>query len=560
MVRKGFLLEDLGEGRWPVEDVLVVGRTQECDIPLDDSSVSRRHLEVRLRGGQFYWRDLGSTNGTLVNESPMLEGVLHAGDRIQVGETVLRFEVEEGGDLAEEGGDPRRFKDAILDLSGSMRNGGVPEKSSTLLEAIYTVMHEIATNYDPCLLLDRILMATLEAINAQRGAIFLATDEAVLAPCPECGKVHRIRDGKIAPVQLGDIHISSTVAQRVLREGESVLYQDTDCDSELNASESILSLALRSIICVPLRAKHGILGILYIDSDRQSQLYSHEDMLLAAAVGNSAGLALENARMHQEILVKQRIEQEIETAWTIQEGFLVKSWPENESTFQVYGETRPAKTVGGDFYDFVRPDEHTVGILIGDVSGKGVPAALTMAQLLAEFRLLARDHTSPADVLQALNMDLVRRSRRGMFCTLCYLVLDLRTGEMKCANAGHPAAVCIEEDAVTTFAAASGPPAGILPEACWREESRMVAPGASILLYTDGIVEARSVATRHSGKGEELVEYGEEGLMTVAGAQFSRAPQHLVDAINTDVRRFCAPSMPHDDCTMIAVRFLDHAQ
>lgn len=109
-------------------------------------------------------------------------------------------------------------------------------------------------------------------------------------------------------------------------------------------------------------------------------------MLLSTAVGNSAGLALENARMHVQIVEKNRTDSEIQHAWQIQQGFLINEWPEDDARFKVYGDTRPAKTVGGDFYDFVQPDDAHVGLLIGDVSGKGVPAALTMAQLLTEFR------------------------------------------------------------------------------------------------------------------------------------------------------------------------------
>jgi sigma-B regulation protein RsbU (phosphoserine phosphatase) len=418
------------------------------------------------------------------------------------------------------------------------------------------VAKEIDTNYDVCSLMDGVLTTTLGAINAQRGAIFLADTAHELLPCPNCGTVHSIANGTLVKAQLGDIQISSTVASRVIRDGESVLYQDTDSDQELNVSESIMSLQLRSIVCVPLRAKHGILGILYIDSDRQDQNYSHDDLLLAASVGNSAGLALENAKMHTEILEKQRIEQDLATAWTIQEGFLVKEWPEDDPRFDVYGETRPAKTVGGDFYDYVRPRTNTVGILLGDVSGKGVPAALTMAQLLAQFRLLARDLDSPCDVLKELNRGLVKRSQRGMFCTLCYLTIDLTNGHVICANAGHHPVLQIGKNGVSNFGDATGPPAGILPDGPWMETRAIINPGDSVLLYTDGIVEARSMTTIIEGTTNASPnEYDEEGLHRCAGRLYGESAHTLIDAINADVQRYTAPMPPHDDCTMIAMRY-----
>ncbi len=556
---RGFLIDEADGRRVPVKDTLVVGRTRDCGLAIDDSAASRRHMEISSRPDRFVWRDLGSTNGTMLNGARMLAGELKHDDEIQIGETVLRFEVEELPDPPEAMERTSLFRETIVDVSGEMVRQPDADNSTALLEAVYKVINDIAANYDSCKLIDKILETTIQAINAQRGAVFLADENDELQPCPICGNVHCIRDGVLRPADHDEIRISRTVAKRVLRDGESVHYRDTDSDSELNAAESIMSLDLRSILCGPLRAKKGILGILYVDSNRPDQSYSHEDMLLVSAVGNSAGLALENAQMHQEMLEKQRIEQEIATAWTIQEGFLVKEWPENEERFQVYGETRPAKTVGGDFYDFVQPEEHVAGILIGDVSGKGVPASLAMAQLLAQFRLHARDQESPAEVLRQLNAELSKRSQRGLFCTLCYIRLDLTTGIAVCANAGHSSALRIGEGGVSSFGEATGPPAGILPDGPWSDETVQVNPGDALLLYTDGIIEARSMATQHDSAHELPDEYEVVGLVRLTETLCGAAPEKLIESVNRDVQRFCAPMAPHDDCTMVALRYLGNA-
>lgn len=557
---RGYLIVETDGRRIPIDDALVIGRTADSGLMIDDNAASRRHMEIKARPDRFIWKDLGSTNGTILNGAKMLAGELKNGDKIQIGETTLSFlvtgEPEGRIDVPEPIQEGRLFTETIMDAQGMVRK---PEegrsKTTKLLEAVYSVANEIATNYETCSLMDGVLKRTLRAINAQRGAIFLAGPDAELMPCSKCGFVHSIANGQLHPAQIGDILISSTVASRVIRDGESVLYQDTDSDMELNASESIMSLQLRSIICVPLRAKHGILGILYIDTDRQDQNYSHDDLLLAASVGNSAGLALENADMHQQILEKQRIEQDLATAWTIQEGFLVKEWPD-DPRYEVYGETRPAKTVGGDFYDFVRRGPDSIGILIGDVSGKGVPAALTMAQMLAQFRLLARDLDGPGDVLRELNRSLVKRSQRGMFCTLCYLTLDLNNGHVVCCNAGHHPAMQIGHHGVSTFGDATGPPAGILPEGPWVETRSIIQPGDSLLMYTDGIVEARANTTVLEGvAASPPVEYEEDGLRRCAGRLYGESARALIEAVIFDVQRFTAPAAPHDDCTMIAMRY-----
>ena len=549
---------NLGEKRRvPVGPSLTLGRAVDCGYVIDDAAASRRHVEITAENGRFRWRDLGSTNGTQMNGQPMLEGALKHGDELQVGETVMRFEVE---DMPEDKPKDHTtiFKETIVDWQqegGTDIPGEREERSERLLRAVYAVMNEIASNFDPCPLVDRILETTMRAIDAQRGAIVFARDDkSELEPCPVCGRYHVIQGQRIAHVEERDFHISNTVAHRVLARGESLLFQDSDRDSELNIAQSIMSLQLRSIICVPLRGKYGIFGILYVDTDRAGHQYSHEDMLLTTAVGNSAGLALENATMHSQILEKQRTDQEIQHAWTIQEGFLVRQWPEGHSRYQVYGETRPAKTVGGDFYDFVQPSESRIGILIGDVSGKGVPAALTMAQLLAEFRISARNIESPAAVLRALNGSLVNSSPRGTFCTLCYLVLDLETGRVQCANAGHHPVIGIGKS-VRVFGDASGPPVGILPELAWEDVEIEVSPSDTMLLFTDGILEARAVNTQKSGE-DDLDEFGMERLCDVVKGYQRKTPRELIDRVNREVLGFCAPMSPHDDCTMISVKYL----
>lgn len=553
---RGFVVSKSGDDRVAVDEAIVLGRTADCGVVVDDGAASRRHMEILRRGPKFYWRDLGSTNGTIVNGRRMLEGELRHGDEIQIGETRFVFEVEAGAADAPEVApeqpllDSTVFKETVLEGDREVPQAIQPSKAEYLLKAVYEVMNDIATNYEPCSLVDRILVTTMKAIDAQRGAVLFAGTSELLEPCPVCNHIHVIENNRLRAAERNEIKISHTVVDRVLRGGESVLYRDTG-EGDLNVSESIMSLKLRSIICVPLRGKTGVIGVLYVDSTRTNKQYTHEDMLLSTAVGNSAGLALENAQMHRQILEKQRVDQEIEHAWTIQEGFLVRDWPADDPRFEVFGEMRPAKTVGGDFYDFVRPAENTVGILIGDVSGKGVPAALTMAQLLAEFRLRALELPSPAEVLHRLNSTFVMRSQRGIFCTMAYLRLNLETGRLTCANAGHHGAIRAGASDAVLCGEATGMPIGILEEGTWQDETMDVQPGESLLLYTDGIVEARP-----AGEGAtECLEYGVDRVLNLARG-WAGTPRALLQHVMEDVTRYCAPQMPHDDCTMIALRYL----
>ncbi len=556
-MKRGFLVTEdshRGKRRTPVLASIIIGRSTDCDITIDDVAASRHHVEVRRAGMGFFWKDLGSTNGTLVNGSPMLEGVLDHGDRIQIGETVLRFEVEVVAEAGET--DESTLFKTLIDADGEALEASPEEsKAEEMLRAVYTVMNQIASNYEPCSLVDQILDTSMKAIGAQRGAIlFAGPAREELLPCPVCGKFHVVENGRLRHVNREGVRISNTVAHRVLSRGESVLLQDAQSSDDVSAAESIVSLNLRSIMCVPLKGKQGIPGLLYFDTNQPGQMYSREDMLLATAVGNSAGLALENARMCQQIIEKERVDQEIRHAWTIQEGFLVRDWPQDDSRFRVYGETRPAKIVGGDFYDFVRPERNRVGVLIGDVSGKGVPAALTMAQILAEFRLCVRESDSPAKVLAMLNAAMVNRSTFGTFCTICYLTMDLNTGTVRCANAGHHPPVRVSHTDIQEFGPASGPPIGVTPDAAWTDCETVLEPGETVLLYTDGIVEARGMHTRRD-TARTSDEFGVRNLCRVAQGFSSESPKEMINGVMLSVQEYTAPAAPHDDCTMIAISY-----
>ncbi len=457
----GYIVVGTGpdERRVAIGPSMVVGRSGDNGFVIKDTAASRRHLEIKNSGEGFVCRDLGSRNGTIVNGSRTEHCQLEDGDTILVGETLMTFEL---GSEPSQVPDKTVFLQTVLDSTGQVRDADPSSSSKGLLEAAYTLMNALASNFNPCDLVDRVLETTTKAIRAKRGAVLFAGPENRLQPCCVCGRVHTIEGGEARSAEVDEIKISESVARSVLRDGENVLYQSGWSDGPIDPSASMAVLRLTSILCVPIRSQNRILGILYMDTDIAEHEYTQEDLLLAAAAGNSAGLALENAQNHQALLEKQRMDDDIEAAWTIQESFLVSDWATDDPRFEVYGMTRPAKVVGGDFYDFVRIDENRVGILIGDVSGKGVPAALTMAQILAEFRLCAPGAGSPAEVLRRLNERLAVRSRRGLFCTLAVIAIDLRTGKIMGANAGHHPVLVVNENRVESIMGATGPPIGIL--------------------------------------------------------------------------------------------------
>jgi len=547
VVLNGFVVNRTTKQRVKIGDRMIIGRGVDADLCIDDRVASRSHVEIVRDKMGFSWRDLGSRNGTLINGVHETGGKLRNGDHLRIGDTDIVFETETEGQHVDPTREERNFAALLATATNNKKLAPELQKTCQILNPIYKVLDEIAGNYDVCCLQDRILEMVLPVIKAYRGALFLANESSEIIPCTICGHVHCYVEGQISHAEREGVRISTSVVGQVLKQGKCVYYEDTESVDPAKLSESIMYLGLRSIICVPLMGKSRILGLLYIDTNQAGQNYKHEDFLLISAVGAGAGIALENAFTHRELMEKQRQDLDNETAWAMMEGFLCRDWKVNDSRFEVFGETNPAKPVGGDFFDFVQPDKDTVGILIGDISGKGVPAALAMAQILADFRILAQTISSPSELVKELNLRMLRRSTRGMFCTLVYARLDLNTGSMVWANAGHLPALFMTPDTNSYTGEAGGPPIGVEENAEWSEAGVIIEPGTTVLYFTNGIIESRSIV-------ENQEEFGMSRLW--GATDYGTSPEFVLEDVNNALKSYLKGAEAHDDCAMIALRYL----
>ncbi|MFQ5693692.1 MAG: PP2C family protein-serine/threonine phosphatase, partial [Nitrospinota bacterium] len=211
--------------------------------------------------------------------------------------------------------------------------------------------------------------------------------------------------------------------------------------------------------------------------------------------------------------------------------------------FEVNAFTKSAHAVGGDLYCITRLPDGQLGIALGDVSGKGVPAALYMARMISEFRLFSAQSASVQEVVEKLNQALAQRSMRGMFVTFAYGTLAPDTGLLRMVNAGHLPPIRVGADgAVQPVAAAGGPPLGVVPGLSYQEQAVQLAPGDRILLYSDGILEARGVG------GEE---FGEQRILDVASSS-KKGADGLLKGVLDAVKEFSSGTPQMDDMTLIA--------
>jgi sigma-B regulation protein RsbU (phosphoserine phosphatase) len=332
--------------------------------------------------------------------------------------------------------------------------------------------------------------------------------------------------------------IAGTVAQ----EGKPLLLEDAYTHPKFHrAHDEATGYRTRSMITVPLKVGDRITGVAQVINRLDGGSFDKDDLELFIALCSLAAIAIENAKMHTSLMEKQRLVKDMEFARTVQESFLPQKTPEI-ARYRFSAHYTPAQEVGGDFYDFIHFDKGRAGIVIGDVSGKGVPAALYMAKLGSDLRTLAFTEKDPEKALQQLNDQLVVRSRRGMFATLLYIELDSQSGRLTVSNAGHlPPIIKKTDGTVKKLSTAGGSPLGILAGMTFGKETARIDPGDTVVLYTDGIIEAMNDKS-------ELYGYERfEALIRKNPAD----PDALKAAIIADVNRFTGLSPQHDDMTLV---------
>ena len=404
---------------------------------------------------------------------------------------------------------------------------------STLIE----VNGLIGSSLDLDTILENVMTISKKVMNADASSL-MRIDEKTNE------LIYQVAQGSVGERLKREVRLKmgQGIAGTVAESGEALLLEDAyDHPKFYRGNDEATGYRTKSMITVPLKVGSRVTGVAQVINRLDGKPFDQDDLELFLALSGMAAIALENAKMHRQILEKQRLVKDMEFARTVQESFLPQRAPEvPDHRFSAH--YTPALEVGGDFYDFIRLDRDRTGIVIGDVSGKGVPAALFMAKLGSDMRTLAFTEPSPAAALVKLNDLLAERSRRGMFATLLYVELDTSSRTLTLCNAGHlPPIVRKADGSLARLAAASGAPLGMLPGMQFRQETASLGRGDTVVLYTDGIVEAMNAK-------EELYGYERfEALLRKSSGE----PDALKDAIIADVDRFTGLSPQHDDMTLV---------
>ncbi len=411
------------------------------------------------------------------------------------------------------------------------------------VEALSSLM-EISAIINSTLNLDEVMMLVMEkaqaVMNAEASSVMIINEKKGVLECP-------VALGEVGEkIRLIELPMDKGIVGWVVQHGEPLNVPDAYQDPRFNPKvDEETGFRTRSILAAPLKVKEKLIGVAEVINRADGKAFDEDDLELFSTFCRNVALAIENARVHRLELEKQRIEQQLEAAKVIQESFMPEHLPQSlEGLFQVVARSIPAVAVGGDFYDVLEPVPRTLGVAIGDVSGKGIPAALYMARLVSDFRIHARNEQAPERVLAALNRVLSTRSRRGMFVTFFYSLLHLDTGEFHFADAGHLPFLRISRQGDSEWISGStGIPLGISPGFPYQSGKIQLRPGDTLVFITDGIVEAKN-------RTGEM--YSFKRVQDILSRP-KLSGKDALDILLQDVYQFIGEMEQHDDVTALAL-------
>jgi serine phosphatase RsbU (regulator of sigma subunit) len=407
-------------------------------------------------------------------------------------------------------------------------------------EAKLNALLEINRSLGRALVLDEVLPQVLNSlfkifVQADRGFIALRNPDGTLIP--RWSRAWR-EDATET------IRVSRTIVNKVMESQEGILSADVMMDEEFNKAQSIADFRIRSMMCAPLLDSLGnSMGVMQIDTVKQSKRFQQEDLEVLLAVASQAGIAIDNAQMHELALRQRVMERDLELANEVQHRFLPDTRPD-VSGYEFFDFYRPANQIGGDYYDYLRLPDGRLGVIVADVVGKGVAAALLMAKLSAEARFCLAPGGNAAQAVNMLNERLCEL-HLDRFVTAVIVLLDPRRHEVSIANAGHMAPILRTKDGKVTEPSSNeaGLPLGIDQDLKYEETKVHLAPGESLTMYTDGLNEAVS----------EAGEYFTIDRIRKRIEATSGLPSIVGDAVIQEVCGFIGQGSQSDDMCLVTL-------
>jgi serine phosphatase RsbU (regulator of sigma subunit) len=509
--------------------VFRIGRGPDNHLQLGGADVSRDHAEIVASGDSYVVRDRGSRTGTLVNGERIIERRLAHGDEIVCGHggTVLMF-------LA--AGRPAGRR-AAAGQPGELRH------VATLLDALRGMGSNRVVDEVLVLVLD----AAIEACGAERGFIMLADGRGALEMKQARGA------GRLTLPPTG-FAISRKIPERVFETGEVMVVEDLLEGDMATVHTGTVALGIRQVLCAPLRVVRYVersaapaarrnIGVLYLDSRERGQLLSAAARVEIEALAGEAALAIENARLYQDAAEKAKVDLELQTASRIQQALLPA--PRRSGLFyEAIGSSVPSRAIGGDFFDYQLFADGAFQCGLGDVTGKGPPAALLTALVQGLLASQAFTPGSPDAVIARINQVLLGRAIESRYLSLFLGVLT-PDGRLTYCNAAQNPPLLFSRGSVSRLEA-GGTLVGAFEKATFTHDEVQLSDGDTIVMFSDGITEGLNVS------GDE---FGEEGVRRAVEPVIGEPPDRVLAALFGALAAFTIGAAQHDDMTAVVLRY-----
>ena len=511
------------------EPVFAIGRRSNANLPCESSDISREHATIVCEGDRYVLRDCGSRYGTYVNGDRVEEHVLVTGDRIRLGRSsALELVFEADGtsrsslsEVASELTDLRQLA-GIMDVLRALGAGRVLDEVLAL-----------------------VVDAALEASKADRGFVMLANEDNELDFRVARGRRHEALPGT-------SFSTSQKIPREVFTTGQSQLIDDLERFDD--HGETVL-IGIGHVMCVPLRVtamgtgprsegnRSRIIGVLYLDGPKRNPRRSPSILSSLEAFATKAALAIESARLYAEAAEKARLDRDLRVAAEIQRALLAEP-TYSGAICDVAAASLPCRTIGGDFYDYLEREDGAFAFAVGDVAGKGPPAALLAAAAQSHFVAQATTGGSPAQTVARINSAMLRRMIEARFVTMFHGAIT-QAGQLSYCNAGHEPPVVVTDEGVTSLET-GGPILGLFGDATYASASVQLRPHDLVVICSDGVTEAVNVS------GEE---FGRMRLIDVIQRNRGGSVEHMLERVLETLRIFSHGAAQTDDITVLVVGY-----
>jgi len=519
-------------------DRYALGRSSANELCYsDDAGLSRQHLVIERKGDTWMVQDLNSKNGTFVNGQRITQPFrLGPQDRITAGHLALEFAEKVAAAPANTVIFVEGTTQAVVSTTAATSLQGLLSEHREIeggpqMRALIRAGRELAGNMPLAELFNLIMTLSIDAVGASRGVLMTVEGDQLVVQAAR-GEGFRI---------------SSMVRDRVIKEKTSLLVRDARLDEAFAGRQSIVQQQIRSMLAVPLQTDDRVIGLIYLDSPHFVREFTKDDLNLITVMANVAAIRIEHTRLAEVEQAERALARDLQQAAVIQQGLLPTCAPIVPGV-DLAGYNAACRTVGGDYYDFISYPDGRVAMLVGDVAGKGMPAALLMSSLQARVQVLFDDPTNLAALVTRLNRIITTNCPTNRFISFFIAILDPKTNELAYVNAGHNPPLLVRRDGSLQKLEGTGLILGILPIAKYEQQTCLLEPGDVVVLFSDGVTEAT--------RPDVDEEFGEDRLAQALAELKDESAQAIIEAINQRVVEFTKGAPPADDITLVVAKRL----